>query len=104
MTGPIEQALDATQLKVARARAEVLRGRGRDATPAEQAAAQHDRDVLGALPAPLERELVHLAATLIRQTPHGPISETLRARFDRLRTAWEVPDGPATARLRQRNE
>ncbi|MTE13416.1 hypothetical protein [Nocardia aurantiaca] len=103
MTGPIEQALDATQLTVARARAEVLQGCGPDASPAEQAAAQHDRDLLGALPAPLERELVHLATTLIRQTPHGPISEPLRAQFDRLRTAWQVPEGPATARLRRRD-
>ncbi|MFD9614945.1 hypothetical protein ACFWWS_36830 [Streptomyces sp. NPDC059083] len=104
MTGPIEQALDPTQLTVARARADVLQGRDRDTAPAEQTAAQQDRDLLGALPAPLERELVHLATTLIRQTPDGQISETLRAQFDQICTAWQAPHNAANARLHPRTE
>ncbi|KZM69878.1 hypothetical protein AWN90_04525 [Nocardia terpenica] len=84
---------------MARARTTVLGGRGRNAEAAELAAAQHDRDLLGALPAPLERELVAMAADLIRRQPHGETLDTLRTEFHRLSTRWSGPDTAAAARL-----
>ncbi|QIS14514.1 hypothetical protein [Nocardia arthritidis] len=101
MTGPIEQATDPTQRTVALARATVSDGRGPDADPAEQARAQRNRDLLGALPAPLERELVARAAHLIRHSP-GPILDQLRTEPEQLAAAWRVPVEQARIRLRDR--
>ncbi|WP_067805683.1 hypothetical protein [Nocardia beijingensis] len=92
MSGPIERATDPTQLAVARVRARVLSGRGPHPDPEEQRRAQYFRDSLGALPAPIERELVALAAELIRTSPSGPILDRLRARFEQLYTHW-APEG-----------
>lgn len=99
MTGPVEQAADPTQHLVARARAAVLNGRGPHASAEEKAHAQHHRDLLGALPAPLERELVHLATELIRSCPGGSILEPLRAQFEDLATRWPAPADAVSARL-----
>ncbi|MCX0269190.1 hypothetical protein NLM24_00350 [Nocardia zapadnayensis] len=94
MTGPIVRAADPTQLTIAHIRARVLGGRGLDTEPGERARAQRDRDLLGALPAPLERELVALTSDLIRSTPDGPILDRLRPRFERLCAHWQPPGTP----------
>ncbi|MEV3965075.1 hypothetical protein AB0M34_30015 [Nocardia sp. NPDC050193] len=94
MTGPIEQATHPTQLTVAHIRARVLGGRGRDTEPDERDRAQHYRDMLGALPAPLERELVALTNDLIRTTPTGPVLPRLRQQFERLCADWRPADSP----------
>ncbi|MEU1952398.1 hypothetical protein ACH474_23040 [Nocardia rhamnosiphila] len=94
MTGPIEQATHPTQLTVAHIRARVLGGRGRDTEPGERDRAQRHRDMLGSLPAPLERELVALTSDLIRTTPTGPILPRLRQQFERLCADWRPAGSP----------
>ncbi|WP_433490131.1 hypothetical protein [Nocardia grenadensis] len=95
MTGPIEQATHPTQLAVAHIRARVLGGRGRGTEPGERDRAQRHRDMLGALPTPLERELVALTSEVVRATPTGPILPQLRKRFERVCADWRPAGGPA---------
>ncbi|WP_067903124.1 hypothetical protein [Nocardia vaccinii] len=99
MTGPVEQAANPTQHLVSRARAAVLQGRGPGAPPDEKAHAQHLSDLLGALPAPVERELVHLATELARGRPDGSILEALRQQADELVAHWPAPPEAVSARL-----
>ncbi|WP_019925466.1 hypothetical protein [Nocardia sp. BMG111209] len=98
MTGFIEQATDPTQLAVAHVRARVLSGRGPGAGPGEQYRAQSGRGLLGGLPTPIERELVALAAELVRHTDRGPILDRLRLQFARLAADWPASDDRVRAR------
>ncbi|WP_040801537.1 hypothetical protein [Nocardia higoensis] len=97
MNGPIPAAGESTQLAIARVRARVLGGRGLGASAEERARAQRRRDLLGALPAPLERELVSCTGELIRTTPTGPVLDELRQRFEELCSAWLPAGGPPPA-------
>ena len=73
---------------VARARAHVLGGRGPGARPTETDRYKRERPTLGPLPAPLERELVHLQTAGFRT--HGPEVDTsgLDIQRRRLREVW----------------
>ncbi len=76
------------QQEVAAARAAVLHGRGLGAGDGELLQCQQQRALLGDLPTPLARELVHLATAAIRSTATQPqsISDELR----RLHAIWST--------------
>lgn len=90
---------ESVQAAVAAIRADVLRGRGPDVPTAERAAHQHERALLGALPAPLERELVHLATTFIRAGAENADAEAMQTKVDRLLRVWDPVLTERTARL-----
>ncbi|MFF4028051.1 MULTISPECIES: hypothetical protein [Nocardia] len=83
------------QQEVAAARAAVLRGRGPGAAKDELLQCQHQRALLGDLPTPLARELVHLSTEAIRSTGQQPqsISDDLR----QLRAIWSTDVGQHAA-------
>jgi hypothetical protein len=88
------------QQAVARARADVMGGRGPGAPKAETDRYKRERPTLGPLPAPLERELVHLDAMRMRsglQQHVDPVS--IRNQDDRLREVWATkPPGHPRSR------
>ncbi|MGO4617146.1 hypothetical protein AB4305_22135 [Nocardia sp. 2YAB30] len=80
---------DTVQSAVAAARRDVLGGRGPNAGPAEILRSQRERPNLGGLPAPLERELVHIAALLLREVDAAPDFSTVPSKIERLRALWD---------------
>ncbi|PSL02700.1 hypothetical protein CLV30_1095 [Haloactinopolyspora alba] len=91
-SGARARPADDPQQAVTRARTQVLTGRGAGADRAEIARATRERPTLGALPAPLERELVHLHTALIRSETDGEagdmVSTGAQEQIDRLREIW----------------
>lgn len=94
------------QQAVARARARVLSGRGPGADQAEAARYQRERPTLGPLPAPLERELVHLQTVRIRAgNESDPDEAAMQNQIDRIAETWAAkpadhPRSKAMARIR----
>lgn len=78
-----------TQRTVAAVRAQVMGGRGAGASSAEIARFTHERPTLGALPAPLERELVHLSTERIRAADGALDAPTRQHQIDRVREVWD---------------
>lgn len=83
---------------MARARAQVLAGRGPGAPPAETERHQRERPTLGPLPSPLERELVHLNTAAFRQGAASDVdATTVRNQRERVRALWGWPPPHAAA-------
>lgn len=76
------------QQAVAHARTQVLAGRGPGADLAEIAQATRERPTLGSLPAPLEREMVHLHTALMRNAAEDVDITRVQDEIDRLREIW----------------
>lgn len=90
---------DDPQRAVARARARVLSGRGPGAPQAETDRYQRERASLGPLPAPLERELVHLRTAAYRSDAAEDLDETaVGHQRDRLLDIWAPPSAQAPRR------
>lgn len=90
LTGPAAPSAEETQEAVARARDQVLGGRGPGADQAEIEQWKRQRLTLGAVPAPLARELLHLDTARMRDRP-GPdagADAALKNRRDRTLEAW----------------
>lgn len=82
---------DNTQRLVAAHRENVLGGRGPGATRTETDRCKRERPYLGRLPAPLEREMVHLRTAAFRRgtrTSHD--ASAVEAQTDRLAQVWGV--------------
>lgn len=82
------------QQAVARARAAVLGGRGPGAPAAETDRYKRERPTLGPLPAPLERELVHLRTAAIRDRDGEVDASDLDVQRRRVRQVWAGRPGP----------
>jgi hypothetical protein len=68
---------EAVQREVRRCREELLGGRGPGASPAELAAHQRDRPLLGALPAAAERELAAVQTAAARGVDPAQLAAAL---------------------------
>ncbi|WP_147201126.1 hypothetical protein [Pseudonocardia asaccharolytica] len=77
------------QAAVARARAHVMGGHGPGASTSETGRYQRERPTLGPLPAPLERERVHLQGVRFRsRTQPGIDPDVIENQVDRWREIW----------------
>lgn len=93
------------QHAVARARENVLSGRGPGAPKSETDRYKRERPTLGPLPAPLERELVHLQTARARSDRARGVDPTaIQNQIDRLRELWlpKPADHPRSVALRHR--
>ncbi len=91
---PAEDPQDA----VARARANVMRGRGPGAEKSETDRYKRERPTLGPFPTPLEREIVHLrTAGMLSGKARGVDAVSIQNQIDRLREVWS-PKPPEHSR------
>ncbi|MQA15169.1 MAG: hypothetical protein GEV09_13660 [Pseudonocardiaceae bacterium] len=89
---------ESPQEAVARARATVMRGRGPGADKSETDRYKRERPTLGPLPAPLEREMVHLrTAEMLSGMARGVDPVSIRNQIDRVREVWS-PKPPEHSR------
>lgn len=105
--GQPPDAVEDPQQAVARARENVLRGRGPGAEKRETDRYKRERPTLGPLPAPLERELVHLQTARARcGHARGVDATAIQNQIDRLCEVWlpKPADHPRSDALRHRLE
>lgn len=98
-------AAEDPQQAVARARENVLRGRGPGAEKSETDRYKQERPTLGPLPAPLERELVHLQTARARSGHARGVDPTaIQNQIDRLCEIWlpKPDEHPRSVALRRR--